>query len=300
MLSRRLKIFKNEHLTFYSFISPWLVGFLVFTLGPMLFSLYAAFTDWDGITAPVFKGISNFKYMFLQDDLFWKSILNTMYFSFVSVPLNLFIALLLATLINRKMFGSYFFRSVFYMPSIVAGVAVFLTWQNLFNPLTGVFNAVLQSFNLNGIGWISDASWAMPSIILMSVTTCGGPMLILLAGLQDIPEDYYESARIDGANNFVLFWKITFPLLTPILFFNLIMNIIGSLQIFAQPWIMTQGGPRYSTYVYGIHLYNNAFRYYKFGYACALAWVLFVLIALFSTIVFKSSKLWVQYTQDVD
>lgn len=285
---------------FYLFISPWLIGLVCFTLGPMFYSLYAAFSDWNGVTAPVFTGFANWRRMFLEDELFWRSIKNTFYYACVSVPLNLVVALFLAQMLNKKMPGTYFFRSIFYLPSVVAGVSVYIVWTYLFDPFTGVINDTLYYLGIQGPMWLFDEYWSMPSLIIMNIFTCGGAMLILLAGLQDISTEYYEAAALDGANGFQIFRRITFPLLTPVIFFNLVMSIISSLQIFTQPQIMTQGGPMYSTYVYGLHLYNNAFRYNEFGYASALAWMLFLIIMALSMLVFKSSTLWVHYREGVD
>lgn len=290
-------IYRKQESYFYGFISLWMIGFFVFILGPMLYSLYASFTDWNGITAPEFSGITNYLRIFLEDDLMGKSIVNTLVFTLVSVPLNLMIGLVLATLLNKRHFGSHFFRALFYMPSVVAGVAIYIAWTYLMSTNTGIFNLWLSKLGIEAVGWLSDPHWAMTSIILVNATSCGGQMLIILAGLQDIPKDYYESAMLDGAGKIRCFFKITLPLLTPVVFFNVIMSIIAGLQVFTQPWILTQGGPLNSTYVYGIHLYNNAFRYYKFGYSCALAWLLLVVVLGVTGLVFGSAKRWVFYRE---
>ena len=203
-------------------------------------------------------------------------------------------------LLNKRMPLSHFFRSIFYLPSVVAGVAVYIVWSQLYNPFTGIFNDLLSLIGIQGPGWLIDENWAMPSLIIMNVFTCGGQMLILLAGLQDISDAYYEAAALDGASPRQVYFKITLPLLTPVVFFNLIMGIINSLQIFAQPQIMTDGGPMYATYVYGLHIYKTAFVYMDFGYACTLAWGLFILILLLSLFIFRSSRLWVHYREEVD
>lgn len=272
-----------------------MIGFFVFVLGPVLYSLYTSFTEWNGITAPELKGIVNYLKIFLEDDLVGKSILNTLAFTIVSVPLNLLIGLILATLLNKRYFGSNFFRALFYMPSVMAGVAIYIAWTYLMNTNAGIFNLWLSRLGIDAVGWLSDPKWAMSSIILVNATSCGGQMLIILAGLQDIPKDYYESAMLDGAGPFQRFFRITLPLLTPVVFFNVIMSIIAGLQVFTQPWILTQGGPLNATYVYGIHLYNNAFRYYRFGYSCAMAWLLLVVVLGITGLVFKSGGKWVFY-----
>lgn len=292
---KKNSISRTQEKYFYGFISLWMIGFFVFVLGPVLYSLYASFTEWNGITAPELKGIVNYLKIFLEDDLVGKSILNTLAFTIVSVPLNLLIGLILATLLNKRYFGSNFFRALFYMPSVMAGVAIYIAWTYLMNTNAGIFNLWLSRLGIDAVGWLSDPKWAMSSIILVNATSCGGQMLIILAGLQDIPKDYYESAMLDGAGPFQRFFKITLPLLTPVVFFNVIMSIIAGLQVFTQPWILTQGGPLNATYVYGIHLYNNAFRYYRFGYSCAMAWLLLVVVLGITGLVFKSGGKWVFY-----
>lgn len=288
-------MYQKQEKYFYGFISLWLIGFVVFTLGPMLYSLYASFTDWNGITAPEIAGIKNYVRIFREDDLLLKSILNTLAFTLISVPLNLVIGLILATLLNKRYFGSNFFRALFYMPSIIAGVAIYIAWTYLLNTNTGIFNLWLSKLGIGAVGWLTDPKWAMSSVILVNATSCGGQMLIILAGLQDIPRDYYESAMLDGAGRLKRFFKITLPLLTPVVFFNVIMSIIAGLQVFTQPWILTQGGPINATYVYGIHLYNYAFRYYQFGYSCALAWLLLAVVLGVTGLVFGTAKRWVFY-----
>lgn len=292
---KKKSISRTQEKYFYGFISLWMIGFFVFVLGPVLYSLYASFTEWNGITAPELKGIVNYLKIFLEDDLVGKSILNTLAFTIVSVPLNLLIGLILATLLNKRYFGSNFFRALFYMPSVMAGVAIYIAWTYLMNTNAGIFNLWLSRLGIDAVGWLSDPKWAMSSIILVNATSCGGQMLIILAGLQDIPKDYYESAMLDGAGPFQRFFRITLPLLTPVVFFNVIMSIIAGLQVFTQPWILTQGGPLNATYVYGIHLYNNAFRYYRFGYSCAMAWLLLVVVLGITGLVFKSGGKWVFY-----
>lgn len=284
---------------FYLFISPWLLGFLLFTLLPMLYSLYSSFTEWNGITSPTFIGIRNFVDMATKDKKFWLSIKNTFTYALVTVPLNLVLALILAQLLNKRLPGTNVFRSIFYLPAVIAGAAVFITWRYLFDPYTGVLNTLLSYIGVQGPEWLMSKKWAMPALILMNTSTCGGAMLILLAGLQDIPSDYYEAAMVDGASGTRIFFRITLPLLTPVIFFNLIMGIIGALQIFTQPRIMTAGGPANATYVYALYLYDMAFKYTKFGYASALAWVLFVIILALSVFVLGSSRFWVHSNEEV-
>jgi len=288
----------NSSIPFYIFISPWLAGFFLLILIPMLYSLYASFTMWNGVNPAKFIGVDNYKEMFRDND-FYKSIYNTFVYVIFSVPLSNFFALMLALLLNRKLPGVTIFRSAIYLPSVVAGVAVFIVWSWLYNPTVGLFNYIISLVGIQGPDWLGDPNWAMASIILMSSTFCGGTMLIYLAGLKDIPVEFKDAAKVEGASGIKEFTKITLPLLTPVVFFNVIMGMIGGFQIFAQPLIMTNGGPMKATYVYGIHLYNNAFLYYYFGYASALAWVLFGIIMLFSLLFIFSSRKWVNYGGDM-
>lgn len=296
--SKKNGIYKESQ--FFAFISPWLIGFFAFTLIPMLYSLYASFTKWNGISAPIFDGLSNYIQMFTSDDRFWTSIINTLVYAVVTVPLNTIIALLMAVLLNKRLPGTNLFRSIFFMPSVIAGVAVYIGWTYLYGSDTGLINYLISLTGVQGPHWLQDPAWAMPALIIMNIFTCGGTMLILLAGLQDISPTYYEAAQLDGANGFQQFFRITFPLLSPILFYITVMQVIGALQIFTQPYVMTQGGPMFSTYTYGLHLYNEAFRYNQFGYSCSLAWVLFIMIMAISILLFGSSKLWVFYREEVD
>lgn len=290
------KIQKRESHAFWLFILPWFVGFIALTLWPMLYSLYASFTTWDGISAPVFKGIHNFVKMFTEDDLFFTSIKNTIIYTIATVPINLAVSLFLANLLNRQVPGRTLFRSLIYLPSVCAGVAIYIVWSNLFNDQQGFINYFLSILGIKGPSWLVSTKWAMPALIIMNITFCGTSMLIFLAGLQDIPEMLYDAAKVDGASRFQRFYKITLPLITPVLFCNLIMSMISSLQIFTQPAVMTGGGPVDATYVYGMHLYNNAFKYFDFSYSCSLSWILFIVIMILSLIVMKTSKSWV-YTE---
>lgn len=286
-------LFKKEGRAFWVFISPWLIGFILLTFGPMLYSFYASFTNWNGIKAPEFIGLENYRRMFMDDEKFLISLKNTAVYTVISVPVNLIIALVLAILLNRPYRGRTIFRSLLYLPSVCAGVAIFIVWTNLFNPYQGFLNYLLSLIGITGPDWLQSPKWAMPSLILMNVTFCGSTMLIFLAGLQNVPEMLYEAAKVDGANTLHMFFKITLPMVSPVIFYNLIMSMISALQIFTQPMVMTEGGPIDATYVYGLHLYNNAFRYFDFGYSCALSWGLFLVIMLLSLGIIRSSNVWV-------
>ena len=292
---RERRYFRRGSIEFYVYILPWLIGFIVFMLGPLVYSLILTFTDAQMYGEWNFIGLDNYKEMFTADPLFWKSLSNTAYYAFVSVPLGLVVAFFLATLLNMKLRGIAFFRTVFYLPSVTAGVAVILLWGWILNPSFGLLNYVLSLFGIQGPGWLSDPRWAMPAIILMSLWNVGPSMIIFLAGLQDIPETLYESASIDGAGWWVRTMRITLPLITPTLFFNLIMGLIGAFQVFTQAYVLTSGGPMDATYVYLLHLYNNAFRYGRMAYGSALAWVLFAIILALSLIVMGTSRRWVYY-----
>lgn len=295
MKAQTNSIAKREERHFFFFISPWLLGFLIFTLYPMIFSVILVFTNMDMTGSGKFIGFANIIRAFVQDPLFYKSLLNTLYFVLVSVPVSLILAFLIALLLNQKIRGVGFFRTSFYIPYITSGVAVTLLWGWIFNAQYGLINYFLSLFGISGPSWLSDTKWAMPAIIIMGVWTIGNSIIITLAGLQDIPEQLYESAEIDGANGLVKVMRITLPLVTPTLYFNLIMGIIGGFQIFMQPYILTEGGPSYATYTYMMHIYNHGFKYSEMGYASTLAWLLFIVIMIITQIVNRTSKYWVYY-----
>lgn len=285
---------------FYCFIAPWIVGFCAFTLFPMMFSLGVSFTNWNGVAKPIFTGLKNYIQIFIKDGVFWDSLVRTLYYVGVSVPLNTLLALFLALLLNKRLPWTNFFRAVFYLPTICTGVALYITWLYLFNGDSGYLNVILGWFGIEGPRWLSDYNTSMPSIIFMDMFACGTSMTIVLAGLQDVPSSYYEACELDGAGGWQKFRHITFPMISPVIFFNVLMSLIKGVQIFTQPFVMTEGGPAKSTYVYGLYLYSTAFSYTKFGYASALAWILFVLLILLSLVIFATSKFWVFYREDVN
>jgi len=297
----------------YLFASPWIVGFLVLTLGAMLFSLFLSFTKWDAHTPLdeiTLVGTANYKEMFLEDELFYKALYNTAYYSFFSVPLRVTVALLLAVLLNQKVRGIAFFRTIFYLPSIVVGAATAVVWSWVFNPSYGVLNLALHEvnvlldtihlgfINLPEPAWLESELWSKPALIIMSVWGLGSSMLIYLAGLQSVPGHLYEVADLDGASPVRKFWNITVPMITPTIFFNLVISVIGAFQVFTQVYVITpnhMGGPNNSTLVYVLYLYRKAFDELRMGYACALAWVLFAVILVFTLLIIRSSALWVYY-----
>ncbi|MCD6291309.1 MAG: sugar ABC transporter permease [Anaerolineae bacterium] len=295
---RHIKPSTVEALVGYLCISPWIVGFLVFTLGAMLASLGISFLRTDMLTETKFVGLNNYVRM-SHDPLVRKSLINTAYYSFAMVPLGTVIALVIALLLNQGVKFQGTFRTIYYLPSIVSGVAVAVLWAWLYNPELGLINAVLAKFGIHGPRWIYSTRWAMPSMIIMSLWGAGGSMLIFLAGLQGIPTALYEAATIDGAGAWRRFWHITIPLLTPTIFFSVVMRIIGSWQIFTQAYVMTAGGPNNATLTVVLYLYRKAFEQFHFGYASAIAWVLFFIILGFTLIIFKSSELWVFYESEL-
>jgi multiple sugar transport system permease protein len=280
---------------FYVFVSPWIVGLVVFTAGPILASLYLSFNDYAIIAPPQWTGIANFRKAFVEDDLFWKSLANTAYYVGIGVPLRVVFAFLLATLLNAEIRGRLFYRIAYYMPSIIPGVASAVLWIILLNPRLGLINLLLGLVGIPSVNWLGSPDWSKPALIMMSMWGVGGSMVLYLAGLQGIPQALYEAADIDGASRWSKFWNVTIPLMTPIILYNLITQIIGSFQVFGAAFIMTRGGPLNSTLFYMLHLYNFAFQYFRMGYASALAWVLFVIILIFTLITLKWSQAWVFY-----
>ncbi|WP_274651039.1 carbohydrate ABC transporter permease [Paenibacillus humicola] len=285
---------RREALDCYIFMSPAIIGLVIFMLGPMAASAYFSFTKYDILGAPAWIGLDNYKAL-IKDPLTWQSFKVTLIYSAASVPLGLVVSLLLALLLNRSIKGIFLFRTIFYLPAVMSGVAVALLWKWIFNPDFGLMNWALGLIGIHGPKWFIDEHWALPPIIIMSLWGVGGSMLVYLAGLQGIPTDLYEAGEIDGAGAFRRFLHITIPMLSPVIFFNLITGIIGALQVFTEGFIMTAGGPNNATLFSVLYLYRNAFDYLQMGYASAIAWVLFLLILLFTLIIFKSSPMWVFY-----
>lgn len=278
----------------YLFISPWLLGFFWFQAGPLLLAVGLCFLDWMYTGTPEWVGLSNFQEMF-KGELFYKSLYNTAYYTFIAVGLHVAVALIAALAVNQKIRGINFYRFAYYLPSVVPAVGMSYLWMWIYNPEFGLLNAVLRGVGLPGQRWLYHLRWAKMAYILMSLWGVGGGMVIFLAGLQGIPETLYEAASIDGAARWTKFRHITIPMLSPVIFFNLVMGIIGSFQIFTAAYLMTAGSPQNSTLFYVLYLYRSAFEDLRFGYASALAWVLFVIIVSFTVIQFKLSGRWVYY-----
>ena len=291
---------RKNMLVGYAFIFPIVIGLIIFTAVPFFYSLYLAFTDYNGLQAPNWVGLQNFITMFFQDDKFWLSFRITLTFAVVQVPLKLIFALMVALLLSRATKGIGAYRVAFYVPSVLGGsVAIAMTWKTLWG-VNGPINSLLNLFGIESINFLKDTRTALYVLILLGVWQFGSSMLIFLAGIKDIPQIYYEAAIMDGANSVQRFFKITLPLLTPSIFFNLINGIIGSLQAFNSAYLITQGGPLNSTLYYGLNLYNQAFKYSKFGYASAMAWFLLLIIAALTALIFRSSSGWVFYQSDQD
>ncbi|MHB0875506.1 MAG: carbohydrate ABC transporter permease [Anaerolineae bacterium] len=279
----------------YIMASPWLVGFVLLTLGPIIASAYFSLTKYSVLQPPEFVGLANYQRMFIEDYRFRTALVNTVYYTVFQVPLSIALSLTVAILLNQGMPGENIFRTIYYMPSVVSGVAVSMLWLWLLDPNLGLVNVVLGWFGLKGPLWLQDPAWSKPALILMSLWGIGPQMVIFLAGLQGVPQEMYEAAEVDGASWFRKIRNITVPLITPTIFFNLVMGMIGSFQVFTSAYIMTSGGPVNSTLFYVLYLYQNAFRFFEMGYASALAWVLFFIILAFTMVQFWISRRWVYY-----
>ncbi len=290
------KMAQREELAFWLFILPWLIGFIVFSAGPIVASMGISLTEYSILQPPVFIGLENYKQLF-NDELFYKAVFNTVYYVGVSVPLGVTLAFLMAIALNQKLRGQTWFRTIFYLPSVVSGIAVALLWGWLLNPDFGLINYMLSFVGIQGPKWLYSTTWAMPSIILMSLWGVGGSMVVFLAGLQGIPEHLYEAAELDGAGEWGKFWNVTVPMISPVIFFNMIVTIIFAFQIFDQVYIMTsgKGGPANATLVYVLYLYRQGFEYFKMGYASALALILFLIVLGITVFQFSVARRWVYY-----
>ena len=281
----------------YAFISPWLIGFFAFIIIPIVASIYYSFSDYDILKAPVLVGLKNFRTM-VHDTLFWKSLQVTFVYTFFSVPLRLAFALFVAMLLNRKAHLLRLHQTIYYLPSVLGGsIAVAVMWRRLFMD-DGAVNAILKLVGINSnISWIGRAETAIWTLIILAVWQFGSSMLIFLAGLKQIPKTYYEAAEIDGANGAQQFFRITIPHLTPVIFFNLVMQLINGFAVFTQAFVVSNGtgDPMNNTLVYALYLYQRAFKYYQMGYGSAMAWVLVLIIGVFSALLFRSSGNWVYY-----
>ncbi|MEZ4862108.1 MAG: sugar ABC transporter permease [Caldilineaceae bacterium] len=278
------------------FIAPWLLAFLLFEAIPIGSAFYHSFTDWSATgKAARFLGVDNYTEAFTRDPLFWKAVTNTLYFIGLSVPLGVAAAFVLALMLNAGIRGTTLYRTIYYLPSVVPTVAAVIVWIFIFETRRGILNWGLELLGLPTIRWLSDPNWAMPALIIMSLWSIGGTMVIFLAGLQGIPQELYEAAQVDGATLPQRLLRITVPLMTPVIFFNLVMSLVGAFQAFNNAFIMTHGGPNNATRLYMLHLYDNAFSYFRMGYASALAMVLFVVVFSVTLFVYRTSNRWVYY-----
>lgn len=285
---------RSELLVGLAFISPWVIGFLWFNLYPVVASVYYSFTSFHVIDPPQWVGLDNF-HTLINDELFWTSLYNTAYYIAGSVPLDLVAALFLAVLLNLQLPMRAILRTCYYIPTIVPTVAGAILWIMLFNTHGGIINSTLGVFGIPEIPWLSSPDWAMPALILVSVWGVGQAVVIFLAGLQDVPTTLYEAARLDGAGPLQLVWHVTVPLVSPVILFNGILGMVNASQVFAQPLIMTGGGPLNATLMYSITLFRNAFVYYKMGYASALGWILFVFLFALTLVSLRLSRRFVHY-----
>jgi multiple sugar transport system permease protein len=285
---------RQETLAFYISISPWLIGFIFLTIGPMLLSLYASFTEWDLLSPPVWVGGENYLRL-LDDPSFHQALKVTVVYTLVYVPFDLVGGLLLALLVRARLRGIRMFRTIFYLPTVFSGVAFVVVWMWMLNPRGGLINLFLAELGIQGPRWLLNPHLALGSLVLMSFWGWGRSMVIFLAGLLSIPGEIYEAAAIDGANSWKQFWRITIPLLTPTIFFNLVLSIIMTFQTFTSAFIATDGGPLDSTLFLVLYIYRQAFQFFNMGYAASLAWVLFAIILIFTLILFRSQRFWVFY-----
>lgn len=293
----RLSLRAREAVPGYLFILPGVLGFLLWWAGPIAFSAWASTTEWDVLSPPRQVGLQNY-HALLQDPLFWQALKVTFTYTLLSVPLFQILSFAVALLMNVRVRGIALFRTVYYLPTIVPVVASSMLWAWIFNSEFGLLNAVLRTLGLPKVLWLQDPTWVMPAFILMSLWTFGGTMLIYLAGLQGIPLHLYEAAELDGATGWQKLINITIPMMSPIIFFNLVLGIIFSLQTFTQGYIITNGGPQNATLFYVLYLYRKAFTEFKMGYASAMAWVLFALILVLTILVFRYFGRFVYYEEE--
>jgi len=286
----------------YILLLPWLLGLIIFTLGPIIASFYLSFTKYEVISPPVWIGLENYQKAFFGDDLFWPSLWRTFEYSIAIVPLGLLGSLFLAMLLNRGMKGTNIFRTVFFLPSLTPVVALALLWAWLFHPSVGPINLGLSYVGIHGPGWLTDKNWALTALIIISLWASlgGNAMLIFLAGLQGVPDSLMDAAEIDGAGRWAKFRNIILPMISPTMLFNLILGVIGALKVFTLSFVATQGGPSYATWFFALHIYQQAFSYFRMGYGSALAWIFVVMLLVLTYIQLTLSRRWVYYAGGSD
>lgn len=276
------------------FASPWILGFLLFTGGPIIAALAISFTQWDVVNDPVWIGLDNYRRM-LHDPQALQALKVTTVYTVVSVPLHTGLAFLLALLLNNPLRGIGVYRTIFYLPSILPVAAVAVIWRWVLSPQYGVFNWLLSLIGIDGPQWLASPDWALPALILMSLFQIGGALIIFLAGLQGVPGDLYEAASVDGAGWWRKQWNVTLPMMTPYILFQVVIGFVTTLQVFVQPYLMTDGGPKDATLFFLLYIYRNAFQFFSMGYAAALSWVLFVYVIVLTMLILRSSRAWVYY-----
>ncbi|MCL4833746.1 MAG: sugar ABC transporter permease [Caldilineaceae bacterium] len=294
----------REAIAGYLLLLPWLLGLALFIVGPMVTSGYLSLTRYDMVNPARFVGLKNFITMFTTDRLFWPSMMLTFKYAAILVPFALFGSLMAAILLNQGLQGTTIFRTLYFLPHLTPIVAAAVLWGWIFNPDVGPVNQMIRTItnSADAPGWFRDPQWAMTGLIIMAMWGAigGNTMLIFLAGLQGVPQELYEAAAIDGAGTLAKFRHVTLPMLTPTIFFNMVLGIIGALKVFAAAFVATQGGPAYATWFYALHIYTNAFKYFDMGYASALAWIFFFIMLFFTYIQFSASRRWVFYAGEVN
>jgi len=286
---------RKSLLTGLLFVSPWIIGFVLWTAYPVLSSIYYSFFRYDLITKPVFLGLGNYIEIFTEDFRFWKVVRNTLFYVGLSVPLGVFSAFLIANLLNAKLAARSFFRAVFYIPAIVPAICVAMVWLFIYNVQYGIINSALKALGQPIIPFLSNPDLAKPSLIVIHIWAQGTAVVIFLATLQDVPRSLYEAATVDGANAWHKFRHITIPMTSPIILYTTVLGLIGGFQTFLLPYLLTNGGPAASTEFYAMHLWRNAFEFFRMGKASALAWIMFVVVAVFTVLLFRTSARWVFY-----
>jgi multiple sugar transport system permease protein len=288
---------RREAIAGYLFLLPWMIGFILFVGGPLVASAALSFTAFDVARPPRFVGLDNYINAFTTDDHFLDSLKLTFVYAFISVPLALFGSLLLAMLLNQRLRGTSIYRTFFFLPSLTPAVAVAILWTWLLQPDVGLFNYLLSLVGITGPKWLGSTEWAMPSLIMIALWTGigGNRMMIFLAGLQGVPQELYDAADMDGAGAIHRFRHITLPLISPTMFFNLVLGVIASLKVFTVAFIATQGGPAFSTWFIALHIWSQAFKYLEMGYASALAWIFTLILLVLTAVQFRISRHWVYY-----
>ncbi|HEY4553093.1 MAG TPA: sugar ABC transporter permease [Bacillaceae bacterium] len=288
---------KKEEVQGYLFILPWIAGFIVFTAGPLLFSLFASFTNYNVTSQMDFIGLSNYQKLFADDQLFWTSLYNTLYYVAFSIPLTTIGAIFLSALLNQDVPGMRFFRTIYYLPAVLSGVGVYLLWMQLLEPGTGMINTVLSWVGIEGPNWLFDPKWTKPSLIFMKLWSVGGGMLLYLASMQGVSKSLYEASDMDGANAWQKFRFITIPMITPVIFFDIVTSLIGGFQIFQEAYVMSngEGGPMNSMLFYNFYMWKKAFEVFDMGYAMAMSWILFIVVFAITMVNLKLAPKWVHY-----